>query len=370
MKHRFFATVCALALLGAAAAAAEVPAVVPRSELQALDRAIARELNVNELGSQTLGDLQRLRHRLETMAPTARTDRQTALEPLASGDESMQGILAKLQEAAKSGKRNDLRTLALYQMFLNNPEEAKAAWQQMGPANNADLPFLLLSGYLNLSLGEYNTARANLESAQRVIDSRTSLELSNAVFCDNIVGYRLYAPRPAREILPGESTLIYVEVEGAEFVSLPDGDSECRIMFGLRLVNDLGRVLWAEPNFGEYNPAFAGPIRDLHTALTWRVPNDLEPGLYRLHIEAVERTSNRRGETVMEFTVARRDTNPVKRPTGMTPDMEKTVKEAQRSFPGGPQEFNVFSNEELKNRAEHQLEILRQNERMQGGGGR
>ncbi len=331
---------CIVFFAAASVRAGEAVPSVPLGEMQALERAIARELNTGDLGSHTLGELQRLLHRLRTARGGERADRAAALAPLdagAGGDD-----LRRLEDAASTGDRAALRALALYRLYRNSPEEAALAWRQMGSANASDVPYHILSAYIELALGEYNSARASLATAARLIDTRTGLELSEPVFCRNIAGYRLYERRTGGDFLPGEDTLIYVEVEGADFKSLPSGDSECRLLFGMTLRNASKVIVWSEPNYGEYAPLFNGPIRDLHTALAWRVPNDLPPGLYTLEVEATEDVSKRRGGTSVEFTLAARPTNPSQPAGGAAaypPGFNEAVREAQRMFPGSTPAF-------------------------------
>lgn len=358
--------------LGAIAGAAEV---IPPAEMQALDRAIRRELNSGQTGSQTLGDLRRLKQRLTRIQQSAgegaeTAERQTALQPLAGGD-TRQQLLDRLQEEAKVGGRPARRSLALYYVFLNEPEKALREWRAMGRANDSDLPYSILSAYLELALGEYNNGRNNLESALRRMDSRTSLVLSVPVFCSNIAGYRIYTARAEGDLLPGEEVLVYVEAEGAEFGPAPGGGRECRLMFGLTLKNDQQTTMWTELNYGEYAPVFAGDIRDLHAALTWRVPNDLPPGRYHLTIQAVEEPTKRFGENLLSFNVGRRATNPDQRPTsfGMpTAGMDERMREAERVFQGVPQsggDSNARNLWESEFGKQQQHEIVRQHERSQ-----
>lgn len=356
-------------ILALAAVTSAAAGTIPQVELQALDRAIKRELSDDKLGSQTLGDLQRLKYRLEQMQVQTRSTALAELEPLdtasAAGD-----TLSSLEREAESGHRPALRSLALYHLYRNNPEQSLRAWRRMGEANPNDLSYQLLSSYLELALGEYNAARLHLDTAMRLIDSRTGIELSTPVFCENIAGYRLYIPRPKKDLLPGDNTLLYVEIEGADFHPAAEGDYECRLMFGMRLKNESGTTLWAEKDYGEYAPLFNGPIRDLHTALSWRVPNDLQPGVYTLIVEAEEQPSLRRGETSLEFTVARRPTNPEAK---LTPDQRtqanKVLQDANKMFPGATPQYqqqgapNTFNSWDEQQR----FEMIKKNERLQGG---
>jgi hypothetical protein len=331
-----------LAILCILLAAASASAVdIPEVELQALDRAIKRELADDKLGSQTLGDLQRLKYRLDQVRGQSKTGALAELEPLDAA--SPAATLSRLERDAESGSRPALRALALYHLYQNDPESALRAWRRMGEATPGDLAYQLLASYLELALGDHNAARLHLETAGRLINSRTGLELSKPVFSENIAGYRLYAPLPKKDILPGDTTLLYVEIDGADFQPLAEGDYECRIMFGMKLKNEQGGTLWADPNYGEYAPIFNGPIRDLHTALTWRVPNDLQPGLYTLIVEAEEQPSLRRGETSMEFTVAKRPTNPEpKLDAGQRQQVNKALQDANKMFPGATPQFQNF----------------------------
>lgn len=363
MRH---CCVALLLLTAAVAIAGDNPANIPQTELQALDRAIAREANSGSLGSQTLGDLYRLKTRLLRLQESAKSETERALAPL-DGDDSQRRQLDRLEREAAAGGRAARRSLALYYLFLNEPEKALAQWRLMGQATEYDLQYLLVSSYLEFALGEYGTGRKNLQTALRLTETRSSLAVSTPVFCLNIGGYRIYTRRESGNLLPGEDVLIYVEVDGVQFASVSDGGSECQILFGLKLRNEAQNTVWAEPNYGEYAPYFAGPVRDLHAALSWRVPNDLAPGRYHLYVEAVEDSSKRRGEGVISFTVGRRETNPEKRPTGgaaLPPGMQRQIQDAQKSFYGGSEgsggesrESNYFNDRYLQDR---QFDLLQQ----------
>lgn len=358
------AALLALCILAGTAGGGEIP----QSEMQALDTAITREFNSNP-NSFTFAELNKLKQRLIRMQAEARTSRpekQAALEPLAA-DDALAGTLERLEAEAKKGGRAAQRTLALYYMYLNEPEKALQEWRRMGRATDYDIQYLLIAAYLEFALGEYNTGRDNLERALRFMDTRTSLSLSTPVLCQTIAGYRVYIPMPAGDILPGQEVLVYTEVEGAVFKDSQDGGAECDIMFGLRLKNESQSTLWAEPNYGAYAPVFAGPIRDLHVALTWRVPNDLPPGRYHLFVEAVEESTKRRGESVLGLNVGRRETNPLPRPTGgpTPPDTERMMREMNKHFPGAgmPEGLqNQWGNAKTK----EGFEMLRRYEQMQG----
>lgn len=340
-------------------------------ELKALERAIAREMNSGHLGSQTLGDLTRLRRRLLRIRDAAQAEqaaeRTSALQPVGGGD--AQPTLERLRAEAQAGGRPERRALALYYLFLNDNEKALAEWRAMGRATDADQPFAILSAYMELALGEYNAARNHLDNAIRFMDSRTTLVLSRPEFCYNVGGYRIFTPRTGGDILPGEDVLIYVEVEGTEFYPAPDGGVECRLMFGLKLKNEAQGTVWAEANYGEYTPVFSGRVRDLHAALTWRVPNDLAAGRYHLHVEALEKTTSRRGENVIAFTVGKRETNPEKRVTGgagnySQEEIQRTMRDAGRPFSGWGSNTGGAATQE-RQRDPREFEIVKQYEQSQ-----
>lgn len=338
------ALVAVFALLSGLAAAGEPAGFIPQAELDALNRAIERERGSGNLGSQTLGDLRRLHNRLVRMryegvavgADRAESDRRTALQPL-DADENQRRLLQRLTEEAETGGRPARRALALYYLFLDDPEKAMIQWRLMGKATDADLPYLLVSSYLELALGEYNAGRDSLETALRLLDTRATLEVSTPVFCHNIGGYRIYTPRGVTEFLPGEELLIYIEIDGADFYPGADGVRECSLMFGLTLKDDSQRTVWAEPKYGEYTPQFWGAVRDLHAAITWRIPNSLQPGRYHLHVEAIEQINKRRGESVVGFNVGRRETNPERRVTSEVnqAEVDRLINDSQKTFHGG-----------------------------------
>lgn len=356
------------------AAAGEAEGPIPAAELSALDRAIELEFNTSRHGSQTLADLQRLKFRLmrmQTATPAATDARSPALLPI-HPDDSQARILERLLADAATGDRPAQRSLALYYLYLNEPEKALAEWRRMGRASEADLPYLLISAYLELALGEYAAVRERLAVAERLMDSRASLAVSHPGFCLNVAGYRVFTPRGSEDFLPGEDTLIYVEVDGADFHETADGGRECRLMFGLKLQNENRQTLWAEPNYGEYAPFFSGPVRDLHAALSWRVPNELRQGRYHLRIEAVDQESRRRGEAVLGFNVGKRDTNP--EPAVAVPSaapsparIDRAQQEANQTFYGGFRAESGKDSSRLRSDFEKNMEfeLIRQNERMQ-----
>lgn len=373
MSIRTFAS--ALALCCAVAAGPAPAGEVPLSELRALERAIESGLNNSDIGSQTLGDLQRLKDRLEENARSGAAPRGSEPGPYqevssADSDSAGDADVSRLEREAADGKRTALRTLALYRLFQNDPEAALKLWNRMGEANANDLAYRLMASYIELALGEYGKARTHLEMADRLIGSRTGLGLSKPIFCDNIAGYRLYAPRQSKDLLPGDNTLVYVEIEGADFHDVGRGESECRLMFGIRLKNDSGVTVWSDSNYGEYAPIFNGPIRDLHTALTWRIPNDLAPGVYTMTVEAVEESSKRRGDAEMEFTVGRRSTNQeTKLDEGMRREANRVLQEAGKQFPGSESQYFKIDDKEFDSfrRTPQYMELLKQKERFNRG---
>ena len=320
---------------GFAAPAGEEAFLVPPAEMRALDAAIAREVHDRSGSSQTLGDLLKLKNRLANpgKAP-APAGRREALAPL-SQDDSLGALRLRLEAEADGGGRAAVRSLAFFHMFMNEPEKALDQWRRMGKATEYDVSYLLVAAYLEFALGEYGAGRTDLIAAQRLLDSRSGLELSSPVFCSNIMGYRAYIPRRGGDLVPGEDTLIYVEVEGAEFIRTGEGPS-CRLTFGLRLGDAGQATLWAEPAYGEYAPVFSGPIRDLHVALSWRVPNYLDAGRYHLRVEAVDANSKLAGESVLSFNVGRRETETGGRRESLSEREKKTLRDAEKAFPGSP----------------------------------
>ncbi len=313
---------------------------IPPAEIQALDRAISRELNSGALGSQVLGDLTRLRNRLAYLNTTP-SAASAAVAVGEAGDPQVSLLTSLEREAAGGGGRSARRALAFFYMYLNEPEKARDQWQLMGKGSEYDISYLLISAFLEIALGEHNIGRASVESALSMLQARSPLKVTNPIFCQNVAGFRVYEPVKANNFLPGDDILIYVEIEGAQFSDSREGCSECSLMFGLKLKDDNQGTVWAEPNFGEYMPLFNGPIRDLHAVLTWKVPNNLEPGRYHLTVEAVEDATRRRGEGVTGFEVGRRPTNPEKRPTGwLDPKtleaLPPNFTEMQSVFPGAP----------------------------------
>ncbi|MDR3078289.1 MAG: hypothetical protein LBV15_05965, partial [Planctomycetota bacterium] len=177
-------TAAALAALALGLAAATAPSgedmlTVTPSEIQALERLINREASRPTPDAAAYGELMRLKNRLLRMrAAASESDRRQALAPLMTADPHLAGLREKLEDAAKSGGRAEQRSLALFHLFLNEPEKALELWRKMGRATTYDMSHLLISAYLEFALGEYVVARNDLSAAMALMDARTSLEIS------------------------------------------------------------------------------------------------------------------------------------------------------------------------------------------------
>lgn len=302
--------ICALSAISALAGE-----VVTTGELTALKRAISREASSTNYDPQTLADLTRLQAKLIQMNASVGAPAGASAE-----DPSRQLLAHLMQAAGKGAGRAERRALAYYYLYLNEPEKAMEQWKLAGSSGQTDLVYPLVSGLLNIVLGELTLARRDLEMTLSSLEARLPLRIGSLVFCRTIAGYREAIPRDPGPLLPGEDVLVYAEVEGAQFQSLAGGGADCELEFSIKILDDEQRTVWAEPNFGVYSPEFMGPIRDLHTALTLRIPNDLAAGRYQLVIDVMEPRSNRRGSAAIGFDVKKRPTAQETRPTSLSAD--------------------------------------------------
>ncbi len=199
--------------------------------------------------------------------------------------------------------RSARETLGMFYLFLDEPEKAKAIFDKIGPASKRDLYHPLRKAYAYLRLADYGKARQQLDLIFTAMNKRTPLQLSSPIFCTSITAFRLYRPRPAVPLKPGEDTLIYLELTGVGFRDQGEDGASCDLSFGLIIRNDLQKVVWREPAYGQWVQPYQGPINDVHVSIALRIPNNLESGQHHLFITCNDRVTSHQGKTDVGFEV-------------------------------------------------------------------
>lgn len=286
-----------------APAAAEHP---QQADITFINKLIAQYVAHGDGSSPDVTNLRRIRTLLQKAPSQKETSAALSLSDLRGR------LLTELQKrvAASRASRLSRETLAMYQIFLDDPENALETLRKTGPASGRDIYHPLRLAYTYLRLGDYEKGYDALQRVESLLSGHLPLTLTKPVLCESITAYRIYDPRPDLPIRAGERTFVYVEVQGAGFRQQSPDEAACNIQFGLEIRNELQTVVWEEPDYGSWAQTYRGRVSEIHVSVTFRIPNTLQPGRHYLIINAHDRISDRRGSASLPFDFGRRTRQP------------------------------------------------------------
>jgi hypothetical protein len=149
--------------------------------------------------------------------------------------------------------------------------------------------------------------RALARISRFTVQGGGGLKMTGLSFAKEILGYRRYTPAVPAEFSPGQELLIYGELEG--FVNAPagDGSASFRRSFAAELV--LRDAAGAEADRRELLRAghavevVEDAAKPVHFWGRYPLPARLQPGSYRLEIEARDVEGGTRGMAQLAFTI-------------------------------------------------------------------
>lgn len=301
MKRKTFFYIACLAALAFAArpGAGEAPAEPARAaEAQAPDataETLRRILQSRELTPAETAALQDALGRLRNNAGQALSVEDSRLAA------QLRDSLEK-RHAANPGNRALARTLARYLLFLDDAPAALAVMKEIRPAASADIAWPLGMADICLQLGDAVKARMYAAQAENLLRKSAAFVLNPPMAVTDVQGYRIFTPDARTEFAPGSRLLLYVEIEGARF-HVSGREWQCKLDFGLELLNADGGVCDKKPDFGRYDPVFNGNVREIHASLNYQVPADLAAGKYTLRFYCKDAVADASAQTDFTFTV-------------------------------------------------------------------
>lgn len=195
--------------------------------------------------------------------------------------------LRALLTAKADGERNN-RLAALeaarFLLYTGEADQALKYLMQAKPASQEDMEWPLLATRAYLQLGDYARAAIMAERVEGLLKQRSPLLLSIPVAASQVMGYRMFQEEASTRFKPSDMLTLYIEINGAKFISSPGGGARCSLDFGLELRDQLQNVIDLNDNYGKYDPTFNGEVRDLHATIYYRIPANLDPGEYALVI--------------------------------------------------------------------------------------
>ncbi len=261
-------------------AAAKSPAAKAKDshELRELRRWVAAQMKKGELpkaeGDRILKMLVRLRAAKNKLS-RSESERQLI--------EALKDILRDKVVRDKTS-REARESLAMFYLFLEEPDKALVHLRKAGPASELDFYYPLRLAYTQLRLGVYQKGAAYLKQVERLLAARTPLRLSTPAFCSSIVSYRIYTPHAGAFLRPGEIVLVYIEITGVALRQNAGGASSCSLSFDLAIKDSFQRPLWSKPEYGSWNRTYQGPVRDMHVSITLRIPSQIPLGRHHLTV--------------------------------------------------------------------------------------
>lgn len=325
-----FAAVMAACILGVAAlsagepspvAAPEAPEMPDNSENPAppetpgaVTSALAASAPGAEADDPTAATLRQLLARpgLEPAASAAirdalaRLQRQEARQALA-GDkgrlaEELRGELERARAAQPNNRALGL-LLVRYLAFLDDYPAARDLMEKLRPASAADVAWPLGMADISLQLGDERRALAYASQTVSLLQAGAGFALSAPVAVTEVSGYRLYARDPRAAFAPGGDLLLYVEIDGAR-LQTRGSVWECQLDFGLELLDSAGGVCDKNLEYGRYEQAYAGRVREIHASVNYRVPVGLKAGRYTLRLYCRDRVAGAAAHADFAFDVS------------------------------------------------------------------
>lgn len=236
----------------------------------------------------------------------ARLRRQEAQRALA-GDkgrlaEELRGELERARAAEPNNRALGL-VLVRYLAFLDDYPAARDLMEKLRPASAADVAWPLGMADISLQLGDERRALAYASQTVSLLQAGAGFALSAPVAATEVSGYRLYARDPRAAFAPGSDLLLYVEIDGARLQTRGNA-WECQLDFGLELLDSAGGVCDKNLEYGRYEQAYAGRVREIHASVNYRVPDGLKAGRYTLRLYCRDRVADVAAHADFAFTVA------------------------------------------------------------------
>ncbi len=236
---------------------------------------------------------------------------------------------------AESNEDNRLAQLnaAKVLLLLGDPINALSFLRKTSPNSSEDIQWPELASSIYLQLGDYSKAAIYAAKVSKLLSKQTPLALSAPVRVDKVQSYRLYTPYSGGLPKPGDTLILYIEVNGARFQQQQHGTYACNLDFALELRDELQNVIERQDNYGRYAPEYNGPIEDLHATIYYRIPPGLEGGSYTLIVTCTDRYGKAIADTDYVFTIGgkKRLSIPAQQltDTRVKPDADMLLQKAQ-----------------------------------------
>ncbi|REJ68739.1 MAG: hypothetical protein DWQ31_07150 [Planctomycetota bacterium] len=144
-------------------------------------------------------------------------------------------------------------------------------------------------------------AGAALGQAQQHLAAMGDLILKNMTFCTSVTSFAIYQEFDRFEFVPGQQTLVYVEIENFRHEETGEGQ---RLSFGgsYQIFDHLGRMI-VDRQLAEFSEVAQDARRDfyLHYAIT--LPQRVDPGEYTLQLSIEDNVRHQIAQSRIDFEI-------------------------------------------------------------------
>jgi hypothetical protein len=204
---------------------------------------------------------------------------------------------------------NEMR-LRMMEMMLGNKMEAARPMQSADATVNAFMAdqvlgfSALLDDTVPDNRSRYVSAAFRFNAALMELQNLCPIGVRNVTFVREWVGYGQFVPHPtSREFHPGESFLVYVEIENPTVHRVPDG-FEVSVAISYEILDDNANV-HSRREVGKPSERSLSRKRDYNLGIPGTIPASLAPGQYflRVSITDLNDASMRFAEEQISFRV-------------------------------------------------------------------
>lgn len=249
-----------------------------------------------------------------SLLPPVQTDRSGSypaqLEPLIA---AMESEVAQLQPGATEESQTEyIRRhveLRLFYLMANHPERALTAIPGVEPADQEFWQQTLwaMTNYFDqdhipTAKDRAGQAVAQLTTATQRLREKADLEIRNLAFCQEIAYFGNFTRFPRDEFRPGDSALVYAEIENFKSELTIDGQYRTLLRSTLEILSPSGEVRWHK-EFSATEDLCLNYRRDYFHNYQFTIPDRLPLGPHTLKLTVFDELSNKMVSQSINFIV-------------------------------------------------------------------
>lgn len=180
---------------------------------------------------------------------------------------------------------------------------ALGIWLVGGPAWSTDLGDAARRAERLAAERRTTEAFEALDEARSALWASQNLTIVRAALVDDVAGYGIYTPRANRPALPGDSVILYAEPVSYGYRRQADGRYRITLDADVSVELETGQVIAEGLDIFAFDTLAPRPLKAFHVALSFRLPDDLKPGAYRIVLTLRDRHGGGGAETALPIEI-------------------------------------------------------------------